>query len=846
MANRSLFQRIRTHWPLLLALLIGLILRIALWDRLPRTGLIGDEAEYLASADWLALGRGFSWHTAYFWTRAPLYPLFLAAHIALFGRILEPIFITQTLLSLLNIGLIYGLTRQLLNHAPAPAASPAAYVRADPHVRPSAAPPAAYIRADPRVRPSAAGLAAGLAAIYLPFATYAQLLLSETLFITIFLSAMLMLGFWAQAQNARLRIGLMSAAGLLLGLATLTRGLALAFVPIVVLWAAWQIRRNRRPAQNTPSAQSAQSADHAGWLRPMLLQCAALLLGFTMMLAPWTLYASRAYGGLVLVDTTSAFNLAYGARAAYDGRRSDAPTRGFVLALLDPQLSAEQRTALVAPRTTAEGVQEGACLYARNDPRLRAALERPVTEIRQAERQQLLSAEGQCLIAARPLAFVQKSLAELVDLFQINYTGAERLSPGFALGRLPPWYALALLTLDDLLYILALPLALVGWATLRTQRAVHAASLQVLIGLWLLFNLATAPLLFAINRFRVPLMPFVFMLAGIALVVLLRGGWGRVLRTRYGMACVTLGALLWLVAAAPYAYLEPREPDAASEWASFFGPYPSSLAATQLALATRPGFLAEERLAAALSSGNAATARTILADPALPAYSRAVGAPLLDGLEGRPADGLDRLATQPERPLAAWQTGVIAGELFRQLGDREAARRELSPTLIDDQNPVDWAWQWLFPPPAPANRIALADDDDLGYIEGFYLGEFDPALGATIRWSGPMAALRFPGAGNGAPREVCFNLAGAGWPGDLTLPELQVLLDQEQLGAIQLTRDLREYCLPLPARPVGASYTITLYSPSFVPDALDLIGQQGPQAGQLRQLGAQIDWVAIR
>jgi hypothetical protein len=189
---------------------------------------------------------------------------------------------------------------------------------------------------------------------------------------------------------------------------------------------------------------------------------------------------------------------------------------------------------------------------------------------------------------------------------------------------------------------------------------------------------------------------------------------------------------------------------------------------------------------------------------------------------------------------------VIAGELFRQLGDREAARRELSPTLIDDQNPVAWAWQWLYPPPAPSDRIALADDDDLGYIAGFYLGEFDPALGATIRWSGPTAALRFPGAANGSAREVCFNLAGAGWPNDLALPELRIVLDQEQLGVIQLTRELREHCLPLPARPAGASYIVELRSPTFVPDALDLIGQQGPQAGQLRQLGAQIDWVEIR
>jgi len=48
--------------------------------------------------------------------------------------------------------------------------------------------------------------------------------------------------------------------------------------------------------------------------------------------------------------------------------------------------------------------------------------------------------EGLCLILDRPLAFVHKSLVEFIDLFRINYTGAERLTDGFSTGRLPVWY----------------------------------------------------------------------------------------------------------------------------------------------------------------------------------------------------------------------------------------------------------------------------------------------------------------------------------------------------------------------------------------------------------------------
>ncbi|MBX0330250.1 hypothetical protein K2Z83_21515, partial [Oscillochloris sp. ZM17-4] len=527
---------------------------------------------------------------------------------------------------------------------------------------------------------------------------------------------------------------------------------------------------------------------------------------------------------------------------AYDGGRSDAPVRNFVLALLDPTLSQDQRRGLLADE------RGGSCLYAAGDTRILAALERPAAQITQADRQGLLSAEALCLLRAAPGAFVTKSLGELIDLFQINYTGDERLSKGFALGRLPPWYALSLFLLDDTLYVLALPLAVVGWGLIRTQGGAAAGRLRrpaaaPLLGLWLLYNLGTAPLLFAINRFRVPLMPLVFVLAGCALAAL--PGWGG-LRTRYGAACAALAGMLLLVAATPYAYLEPRAPGEAARWASYLGPYPSSLASTGLALAARPGYLAEQRLGAALGAGDVGAAHELLMDQQLPGYAVAVGAPLLAGLEGRPAAGLDRLADEPTRPLEGWQTSLIAGELFRQLGDIEAARRELNPPSVDDQNPVAWAWQWLHPPPAPDNRIDLADDNDLGYIDGFYLGRYDADLGATVRWATGESRLRFPQAASGAPQRLCLNISGLGWPEDLDLPTVSASLDDAPLGGFALTRELRTVCLDLSARPANSDLTIALRGDTFVPDALDLVRQQGPQVGQLRRLSFQLDWAEVR
>jgi len=84
-----------------------------LWGNIPRTGMISDEGEYLSAASWLAHGYGFDWYQGYLWTRAPLYPLFLAAHLRLFGDRLAPIYGTQMLLSLLNVALVYFLAHHL-------------------------------------------------------------------------------------------------------------------------------------------------------------------------------------------------------------------------------------------------------------------------------------------------------------------------------------------------------------------------------------------------------------------------------------------------------------------------------------------------------------------------------------------------------------------------------------------------------------------------------------------------------------------------------------------------------------------------------------------------------------
>jgi hypothetical protein len=757
--------------PLALALAAAAALRAALWGRIPRTGLISDEGEYLSAATWLADGRGFDWYQGYLWTRVPIYPLFVAGHLRLFGDGQQAwIYLTQTVLSLLNVTLVYLL--------------------------------AAAVSTNVRTR----ALAALFAGVYLPFAIYAQTLLSETLYITLLLVSMLALLAAARAASRPAGgLALAALAGALLGLATLTRSLTLGFIPLAALWllapdACWRC---------------APALRRARWRG-----AAAMLLAAAVVLLPWSAYSSRLYGGPVLADTSGAYNLLLGARTAYDSQRSDAQVRDYVLGLLgQPQASPVRDTCASYPGALPT----------------------------QAARQAAMTREGLCLVAARPLAFLGKSLAELIDLFQINYTGAERFTDGFSTGRLPPWYVLALFVLDDTLYVLALPLAVLGWFLARAALPSARLPFVTLTGLWWLYNLAVAPLLFAINRFRLPLLPLAFIFAAWVLVE----GWraARLPSARLWQALgATLAALLFLVAATPYAYLEQRAADQPSRWASYLGPYPSALDITFKALAARPQFLAGQQFVADMSNGDLEHAEAILARGILGPPLAEVGPALLAGRRGDYAGALallpDAAAIERDKDVPA---GVVRGDLLRSMGETRAALDQLGARYIDDANPVEWAWAWL--EPAPATQINVGGSLDLGYISGCYLGEGDPAAGGNFRWCSDGARLRFPGAGAGAPQKLVLRVDGRAWRSYARqpVPPAQVFAGQQLLGTFTPDIDgVREFEFMLPAGAPGADVIVAIRTATFVPDAARYNSQQGRGVvGQVQRLGVRLDQARI-
>lgn len=264
---------VRHRW-LLGIMLIGLLFRLWLWWRVPIHQPANDENEYLQVARDLIAGRGWVFYEHYHWLRAPLYPLFLAGSLWLAGGRLYWAALPNILVSVAAIPLCYWLGKMVVqdNASPSPE-----------HER----------------RAERAGIvAATLCALLLPFATFASLWMSETLFTALFAGSLVVLLRWARHPQNRLA----ALAGVLLGAATLTRSAPLAALPLLVFWMLWQ--RPRRVA-----------------LRPYLTGMVVCVLMMFLTISPWTIRNWIAYGGFIPVETGLSYNL-----WAFDEPREDEQT----------------------------------------------------------------------------------------------------------------------------------------------------------------------------------------------------------------------------------------------------------------------------------------------------------------------------------------------------------------------------------------------------------------------------------------------------------------------------------------------------------------------------------------
>jgi 4-amino-4-deoxy-L-arabinose transferase-like glycosyltransferase len=268
----------------------GLALRLVVWALLPERGFVSDETEYYAAARVLADGRGFSYYDAAPWLRPPGYILMLAASFRLFGPTIAPVQILQ-----LGLSLALG-------------------------------PLVAWLSLLGTGRRDVARLAAGLTLLLLPLAVLPWLLLSETLF-----TVLLLLGIGGLLARWRGGgIGWLALAGVALGGACLTRGLAIGYVGLVVVGLALWGRGDRRRR-----------------LRDAVVLAAIV----AAVIAPWMLRNWLAYRAIVPLETTAAYNFwlrAQGGRGEswmlselleqpdLPTRQAHALQRGLALARQDP------------------------------------------------------------------------------------------------------------------------------------------------------------------------------------------------------------------------------------------------------------------------------------------------------------------------------------------------------------------------------------------------------------------------------------------------------------------------------------------------------------------------------
>ena len=138
-------------------------------------------------------------------------------------------------------------------------------------------------------------LAAAIAAFYPELLWYPAHYWSETLFLLLLWGAIER----TLAADARGSRGAAAVAGLLWGLATLTRELSLYLVPIVASWLAWPRARTGGPLR----------ARAIRGLTPAMGRAAVLVLATVLTVAPWTIRNAVVLHAFVPVSTMGGLNL---------------------------------------------------------------------------------------------------------------------------------------------------------------------------------------------------------------------------------------------------------------------------------------------------------------------------------------------------------------------------------------------------------------------------------------------------------------------------------------------------------------------------------------------------------
>lgn len=408
---------------------LGLLLRavpLAIWNQ---ERCARDECTYITIAQRWLDGEGMTSSVGWLW--APGYPFVLMLHGMVFGYA-SPAAVTQIPVSLGSVLMVVALARRVLRG-----------------------------HDERRVR-DASHLAGLLMAVSPTFIFYAINLWSETFYVAGLLGALLLLDRARDRMDGPLGRALLAAGltGLLVGVCALFRGIATYAVPVYVVALLWGNARRPR-----------------AWAG-----AAVLVLVAALTVAPYSLHASKKFGGRVISDLTLG-------QMMFLGNNDFEP------------LSFDFGNGVLSPRKHEAYIATGRPHCA------------PVDEV--IERDRCETANGIAWIRENPETFLRRVPYRMAQLF----TPHSMLTRHLRWGR---WRGMPTWMVEGVIGWGAAWTLLVVWSGALGVAARARGARGVLLGGTLAYHALPVALLAGLSRYRVPLEP-IFMIYGAALLTNPRG-----------------------------------------------------------------------------------------------------------------------------------------------------------------------------------------------------------------------------------------------------------------------------------------------------------------------------------
>lgn len=728
-------------------LILGLILGLGLALRLGWLWMLQDQPLWLDEPEYLQIAtalRQGSYLDTFSWLRVPLFPLWLA--LALGPT--DSLMLARLAQIALGVLLIYQCYRLGLAWWP-------------------------HWRQRERV---ALGSAL-LAAIYLPLITYASYLMAETLLLVL-LCALLLTLLALDRQPTLRRAAL---AGGLLGLAALTKPIALACLP-ALLAATW--------------SRNAAWRHRAGLA---LVACACCLA----VIAPWTLRNALVHQRLIVLDTTGGFNLWFGNRAIDSDPRTFQTINRAITATY-PNL-AERDAAFVSRART---------LLLADPPQTVGLLAQKLVRFWRLDADVLATHDyGELAIICPAPQSPETSLQNYVIL---GFDAAAASTNSRSCHRL------GLNLLADLVYV---PLV---WGGLAFLLAGRWPRLTTVGWLWLAAIIGATVLTVVQPRLRLPLLPVLLPWATAGLLstwrLLRRQGcldalfqprklvpWRARRCWRALLLVPALLASLWLFKLPALLGSQLALTRGHLAWSA--GDLPTAHAALRTAATWYP-----EHIDALVAAGQSAEALGHTSEAL--AWYRAASS---------------RISHEPHPRIGA-------ARILAQRGDVAGARTELGRTLLGAARQEARAF---YAPLVPARRVidigATPAAANYGYTLGLYPADQPSAPAApdppapSFRAMGALAALRF--GSQPTPAAILSLRLSGGRPAAAPDPWLRLALNDRLLLHTPVARDWRTYHLLVP--PTHTGVRIALETNPFIP------ANFGAQANDTRPYGLALDQATL-